>query len=189
MYNNVFDVHESMRNTLKLDILGFEEISCNWIRSYLSDRYQRVKTDSGFSPWERVINGVPQGSILGPLLFLILISDMRISIWNGSYITYADDTNLYWNTNVENTKETLKNATAVISSVSTYCKNNCLRINLDKCKYMFLGSRNNIKKLQDLNLATPTINGFKMEYVNTYKVLGIHFDEVLSWRKQVIVVI
>ena len=188
-FSKAFDTVNHELLLAKLDILGFDEFSCNWIRSYLSDRYQRVKTDSGFSPWERVINGVPQGSILGPLLFLILISDMRISIWNGSYITYADDTNLYWNSSVENAKETLKNATAVISSVSTYCRNNCLRINLDKCKYMFLGSRNNIKKLKDLNLATPTINGFKMEYVNTYKVLGIHFDEVLSWRKQVNVVI
>lgn len=188
-FSKAFDTVNHELLLAKLDILGFDEISCNWIRSYLSDRYQRVKTDSGFSPWARVLNGVPQGSILGPLLFLILISDMRVSIWNGSYISYADDTNLYWNSDVKNIKDTMKTATSVISNVSTYCKNNCLRINLDKCKYMFLGSAQNIKKIKDMNLPTPTINGFDMEYVSTYRVLGIHYDEVLSWRRQVNIVI
>ena len=80
---------------------------------YLSGRSQKVKTDTEESEWAEIKNGVPQGSILGPLLFTILVSDMRMSIWNGSYLTYADDTNLYWETPADMINESIREANSV----------------------------------------------------------------------------
>ena len=109
-FSKAFDTVNHKLLLAKLNILGFQENTCSWILSYLSGRQQKVQTETESSSWSSIINGVPQGSILGPLLFTILISDMRLSIWNGSYITYADDTNLYWESAADAINETLAKA-------------------------------------------------------------------------------
>ena len=184
-FSKAFDTVNHKLLLAKLDILGFEKNTCDWILSYLSGRQQKVKTDNESSNWSTLTNGVPQGSILGPLLFTILISDMRRSIWNGSYITYADDTNLYWESEVDTINSTIDAANQVLEQVSTYCVDTCLRLNETKCKYIFIGSKPAIRKLNNLETNTVKINGSDLERVSTAKVLGILFDEALSWQKQV----
>ena len=144
-----------------------------------------VRTDTDSSTWSPLINGVPQGSILGPLLFTILISDMRRSIWNGSYLTYADDTNLYWESTVDTVNSTIDAANQVLDKVNTYCVDTCLRLNELKCKYIFIGSKPSIRKLSNLNTNNLIINGINLERVYDPQVLGLTFDEVLSWRKHI----
>jgi hypothetical protein len=184
-FSKAFDTVNHKLLLAKLDILGFEKNTCDWILSYLSGRQQMVRTDTECSNWSPIINGVPQGSILGPLLFTILISDMRRSIWNGSYITYADDTNLYWESEVDTINSTIDTANQVLEQVSTYCVDTCLRLNESKCKYIFIGSKPAIKKLNTLDKNDLKINGSILERVCVTKVLGVLFDEVLSWQKQV----
>ena len=184
-FSKAFDTVNHRLLLAKLNILGFQEKTCDWINSYLSGRQQKVVTETESSNWSTIINGVPQGSILGPLLFTILISDMRLSIWNGSYITYADDTNLYWESAVDAINETITMANSVTSNISNYCIDNCLRLNESKCKYIFIGTKPGIKKLDSLNLGDLQINNTNMERVREAKVLGVTIDEVLSWRKQV----
>ena len=184
-FSKAFDTVNHKLLLAKLNILGFQENTCDWIKSYLSGRQQKVVIENESSPWSSIINGVPQGSILGPLLFTILISDMRLSIWTGSYITYADDTNLYWESSVDSINETLKAANTVTSNISNYCNNNCLRLNEGKCKYMFIGTKPAIKKLNSMDLGDVKINNINMERVTDAKVLGVTINEVLSWRKQV----
>ena len=132
-FSKAFDTVNHILLIAKLEILGFDKNTCDWILSYLSGRSQMVKTNTETSSWIRLENGVPQGSILGPLLFTILISDMRVSIWNGSYITYADDTNLYWESSVDNINNTITNANNVLENVRSYCVDTCLRLNEGKC--------------------------------------------------------
>ena len=184
-FSKAFDTVNHKLLLAKLDILGFEKNTCDWILSYLSGRQQMVKTDTESSSWSPIINGVPQGSILGPLLFTILISDMRRSIWNGSYITYADDTNLYWESEVDTINSTIDTANQVLGQISTYCVDTCLRLNESKCKFMFIGSKPAIRKLNIAETNFLNINGTDLERVNKAKVLGVTFDEVLSWQKQV----
>ena len=184
-FSKAFDTVNHKLLLAKLDILGFQENTCSWILSYLSGRQQKVQTETESSSWSSIINGVPQGSILGPLLFTILISDMRLSIWNGSYITYADDTNLYWESAADAINETLTKANSVTSNISKYCTDNCLRLNEGKCKFMLIGTKPAIKKVNSMDLGDLKINDVCMERVTDAKVLGVTFDEVLSWRKQV----
>lgn len=184
-FSKAFDTVNHKLLLAKLKILGFQDRTCDWISSYLTGRSQRVETENESSEWADILNGVPQGSILGPLLFTILISDMRVTIWNGSYITYADDTNLYWESDIENVNDTLKTAGDVLSKVAKYCSDNCLRLSEGKCKYIFLGTRPGIKKLNTMNLIDLPINNIPLERVSDAKVLGVNINEVLSWVKQV----
>jgi hypothetical protein len=184
-FSKAFDTVNHRLLIEKMKILGFQENACSWVESYLSDRYQAVKIGSEISSWEKIKNGVPQGSILGPLLFIILTSDMRKCFWHGAYHEYADDTQKYDSSSVENINLCINNANEDLQRISDYCKNNFLKLNEDKCKYIFIGSAQNIKKLNESVINPVLINGKPIERVTLAKNLGMTFDEVLSWVKNV----
>ena len=79
----------------------------------------------------------------------------------------------------------MDSANQVLGQISTYCVDTCLRLNETKCKYMFIGTKPALRKLNDLQINNLNINGTDLERVKNAKVLGVTFDEVLSWQKQV----
>ena len=79
----------------KLDAYGFSYSALTYIKSYLSNRSQRVNVNNNFSSWQNIKTGVPQGSILGPLLFNIYLNDIFIFLSSSFLANYADDTTLY----------------------------------------------------------------------------------------------
>ena len=184
-FSKAFDTVNHKILLAKLKILGFQNDTCEWINSYLSNRYQQVVCGNEKSDWIHIENGVPQGSILGPLLFTILVSDMRWHIWDGSYHQYADDTDLLLETSVENVNVTMTKANNVLDKINTYCNDNFLNLNAGKTKYMFLGSRPAIKKLESISLNDLKIDGTVLERVKIAKNLGITFDELLTWTKHI----
>ena len=81
---------------LKVKALGINGFVAQWINTWLLDRKQRVVINGKFSQWSDVLSGVPQGSVLGPILFIIYINDIYLS-YNGRILKFADDTKLFRN--------------------------------------------------------------------------------------------
>ena len=79
----------------KLDAYGFDQSSLSYIYSYLSNRKQRTKINNSYSSWSNIKSGVPQGSILGPLLFNIYLNDIFYFVSKCDITNYADDTTPY----------------------------------------------------------------------------------------------
>ena len=88
--------------------------------SYLFDRKQKVRSDYGESMWVTMKNWVLQGSILGPLLFLVLVSDLYKSISNGKYHMYADDTQLYYHCTLEEIEATISRINSDLEKVQSF---------------------------------------------------------------------
>ena len=188
-FSKAFDTVNHRLLLEKHKILGFSQLARDWISSYLTDRYQKVVVKDDVSSWVKIKNGVPQGSILGPTLFNILVSDMRQIIEFNSHHGYADDVQLNKNTKVENVNDAITDINKDLSSISTYCKNSSLTINEKKCHYMVIGTKPAIRKLDEMALIDMTINGKVIKRIKFARNLGLNYDEVLSWRRHINILI
>ena len=116
----------------KLKRYGIQGIALSWIRDYLTNRKQYVLFQSSESPKSNVLCGVPQGSILGPLLFLIYINDIIYSSPLLSFILIADDTNIFYSH--KNFHSLITTLNSELSKVSSWFKCNKLSLNIAKTK-------------------------------------------------------
>ena len=130
------------------------------------------------SDFENVTCGVPQGSVLGPLLFLLYINDLCGVITQSKLYLYADDTVLVTSApNVYTAHLHLQND---LNNVANWCKGNKLSINVKKTKSMLIGTKSMVKK-QNI-LPKLQIQNVAIDYVFQYKYLGVTIDERLSFR-------
>ena len=121
----------------KLEAYGFSKNSINLLKSYLKGRKQRVKILSSFSNWLWVNFGIPQGSILGPLLFNIFINDLFLFIEKSEVCNFADDNTLYvCDPSVENVINSLQTD---LDNLIKWFTDNSLVANPSKFQLMFLG--------------------------------------------------
>ena len=184
-YSKAFDCANHRLILMKLKSLGFHNEALAWIYSYLLDRKQKVKTDLGTSKWVNIKNGVPQGSILGPLLFLVLVSDLHKAISNGNYHMYADDTQTYYHCKVANINSTITLINQDLARIQEFSENNCLNLNTSKSNYIIIGSAHNLKKHNSMDIDPISINNKIIERKSCVKNLGVIFDETLSWNTNV----
>ncbi len=184
-YSKAFDTINHRLLLSKLRALGCGDTVLEWFQSYLSDRLQKVVTDRDESTWSNVVNGVPQGSILGPLLFIVMVSDLRYCIHCCNYHMYADDTQLYFHSCVEQINEAVSVINDELEHLHNYSLHNGLMLNPLKSQFLIIGSVRNIRKLNQYSIADIHINNVPIKRVTHAKNLGITYDEVLSWRKHI----
>ena len=160
----------------KLDYYGIRGLALDWFKNYLTGRTQIVKYKSTNSNSLTIKCGVPQGSVLGPLLFLIYINDITKCSQILSFILFADDTNLFLNhhdvlTLYNTMNQELKEGTAWLTA-------NKLSLNINKTNFIIFKS--NRKKLK--HKTNVIINEHIIDQVKYAKFLGIYIDEELSWK-------
>ena len=115
---------------------GFETDALRYMKSYLTNRKQRVRVNKTFSEWERITTGVPQGSILGPLLFNIFLNDLFLFVSNASLSNYADDNTPYtFGDNLTKIKDNSRNS---FDTVHQWFYKNDMVLNAGKCHFMCL---------------------------------------------------
>ena len=182
-YSKAFDTINHRLLYAKLQSLGFDFSAISWICSYLTDRKQKVKTSTDESGWETIKNGVPQGSVLGPLLFSILVHDIGKCIKNGKYHMYADDTQMYYRTQIHNIYDTIKRINEDIARVAKYSESNCLKINAKKSYCIYMGSKHTLKQINLVDHVLLKNNPIKK--LPTVKNLGVMFDENLTWENHI----
>lgn len=159
----------------KLHDIGIRQTAYNILRSYLSNRSQVVQIGETRSNPEILTFGVPQGSILGPLLFLIYINDIDSLNLKGALTLYADDTTLfYFGTRIDNIINQAQND---LNCLYQWFRKNLLTINITKTNYIIFSSKN---KIID-NHPPLYINNETLMRVHSEKYLGLHIDNRLSW--------
>ncbi len=168
----------------KLNFYGIVGVSHNLMSSYISNRKQYVEVDDTASDTLTLSTGVPQGSILGPLLFLIYINDIAAASKMFKFIIYADDTNL--NTSIEIVASQYPNVdissilNRELEHVSDWLRCNQLSLNALKSKYMIFHKPQ--KKVEMLHLK---INDTDIERVSTFDFLGLTLSENLNWKHHI----
>ena len=154
----------------KLQAYGFDKKSPSFIWSYFTNRKQRTKISDGFSKYQGIITGVPQGSILGPLFFNIFINDLFLSIDKSTLWIYADDNTLYTSGNDANA--VINKLKQDFSKIFKWFYENFMILNLDKCYFLTLGFQDVQPNFSYNNLTTKN--------VSEEKVLGITIDNKLT---------
>ena len=158
----------------KLEAYGLSKDALLLIQDYLQGRFQRVKINSKFSEWKRITKGVPQGSVLGPLLFNIFINDICLSLDQSKLCNYADD-NTIWIEGTDKEGITIK-LEQEMNLINQWFEDNAMQLNGDKCKLMMISTKpNNVEK------CSVNVNRQIIKEEDKVKLLGVTIDNQLKF--------
>jgi hypothetical protein len=185
-FSKAFDrVHHDLL-LVKMKQLGFSQSALAWFDSYLTNRLQRVCIDrNSFSAWSSISTGVPQGSVLGPLLYLLYVNDISSIFKNGKVRLYADDLQYYITFKIGYQNEAVLKAEEDTNRLVMYAGNHNLHLNINKTQPLILGSRKYLNIIDNEQLPKINIEGVIVPYRETVTNLGVVFDQTLTWGPHV----
>ena len=167
----------------KLEDVGVAPSCLTWFRSYLSERYQAVRINSTLSEKLPVVSCVPQGSILGPLLFSIYVNDLPSATKTCSSESYVDDTKLLLSFHINDSNAALVDLNEDLIRIRNWCFDNLLLLNPGKTKLMVYGSRQMLARLPEFRLS---LLSKELTPAATVKDLGVTFDPILSFDNHIL---
>ena len=175
-FSKAFDSVSHNYLLYKLKLFGIAGNLLKWLESYLLNRFQRVVVAGGTSDWLPVNSGVPQGSILGPLLFCIFVDDMSQVVKSSKILLYADDTKCY--SKIDSVADCINLQNDLDLLYNWSCKWN-LKFNAKKCKILSIcRSKNPVHFYYN-------INGQILEKVQNIRDLGVIVDSDLKWSNHI----
>src|SRR6218665_107548 len=165
----------------KLEHCGIRGLALTWLKSYLTDRFQQVYYAKKISNLVPITCGVPQGSILGPLLFLIYINDIANCTTNLLFYLFADDTSVF--ITGEKDQTLFENMNCELPNISNWFNANFLSLSPNKSNYIIFTSPRN-KLPEDPNKSIILTN-IAIKRVSNVKFLGVIIDEHLTWKSHI----
>lgn len=174
-----FDTVDHRILITKLKGAGLHPKQVQWFRSYLTNRKQYVKINCVHSELDDISCGVPQGSILGPILYLIYVNDIQFLRLFGRLYLFADDTALVYE--ADSVSELYHMIQEDLKLLCIWFKKYKLTINIDKTVYIVFSKKNKIGEVTSY----PMINGKQIQLVENVKYLGLIIDNRLTWEKHV----
>jgi hypothetical protein len=179
-FSSAFDTiaHDLLIEKLHL-MYGIEGPALNWIKTYLEERTLYVKIDDKFSKGRVTTTGVPQGSVLGPLLFCLYIQEIHdiVDKYNLSYHIFADDVQIY--TPLSTNHSELQSLRLCVADIKKWAEGNSLKLNDNKTKFLQINAPNRMQ------IDYPLSYGDSFNVDHHVKNLGIYIDERLSFRTQI----
>ena len=171
-FSKAFDTVDYEILLAKLYKYGIRGTPLTWFSNYLNNRQQYVKIGNTESDYLTMTCGVPQGSTLGPLLFILYINDMPNCSNKLSFRIFADDSNVFYSSTSIDDVERVMNEE--LNHIFQYCDANKLSVNINKTNFMVITS--NKRRVREIQL----IRNIKQK--NHIKYLGIYIDKNLSWE-------
>ena len=172
---NAFDTINHSLLLAKLDVYGFSRALLELMQNYLCNRQQRISINGSFSDWTEVITGVPQGSILGPLLFNIFLNVTFMFISKCNLCNYVDD-NTFYSTG-KDLNRIRRNLEIDFRILHQWFHENHMTLNPGKCHYMIIGSGDLRHEIM--------LNNSKITSSNAEKLLGIFLDNKLNFERHI----
>ena len=165
----------------KIKHYGISERTCNWIESFLSNRHQCVQVNGSKSTWHNVTSGIPQGSVLGPILFVLFINDLPISVVSDAFM-FADDTKIFRTISDESDIDIIQKD---LDEVFNWRKLWLLKFHPDKCNVLPVMSKHSSHLPHTYNMNKYEGGRIDLETVDHEKDIGVTIDRNLSFAMHI----
>ena len=171
--------HDGLLN--KLFRYGIQDQPLSWFESYLTNRTQSVSIENHLSSAANISSGVPQGSVLRPLLFIIYINDLPLAVGLSSVMLYADDTVIF--SAASSIDQLQLNLSLDLNVVSNWLTANGLFLNLKNTEYVVFGTRQRLMRSE--SHSPLCMEGKEVSQVNFFKYLVVLLDVCLSFNDHI----
>ena len=186
-FSKAFDPVSHSKLLIKLRGLGFSDVVLTWVHSYLTDRTQAVVDEGGgCSSWLATSSGVPQGSVLGPLLFTLFINDICSSLKYSQHMIFADNTQIYLSCLPSDLDYGIDPIAHDVGVIARFAADSGLKLNLTKSKAIILGSRAFVSRIDLPILPRISTGGIALPFISEARNLGVVMSSNLSWRSHVL---